>query len=429
MKQTINFNADATDNGGSAEEQFIEKVKAETSKAIETKFAELNANDSTKELAKELDSIKSQIKASASIEQVESLQNELNTTLLSIKSMNESKKVEGIKTFATALAEALHSKKAEIDSIVANGGHQEKSLTLEVKSAVTMSVDGFTGASTLATLPSQFSGIVSPVRSRLMTYMAVASVGTTSANLVTWVEETDQQGNPVYISEGSGKTKLSSIWAEKYAPVKKVGVYGKVTTEMLADLPQLIAYIQNSLMKRMDLAVENGLFSGNGSGAEIKGLTEYATTFDAGDLAGTIVSPNNYDVIEAVANQVILANGIPTALFVHPTTLAQMHLTKDNDYGYVMPPFSVANGTQVSGMQIIPTTAVSAGDFIGGDMSVVNVAVREEATIQIGLDGNDFTNNQKTILVEKRLAQFVSANDTPVLVQGSFATAKTALAD
>jgi hypothetical protein len=45
-------------------------------------------------------------------------------------------------------------------------------------------------------------------------------------------------------------------------------------------------------------------------------------------------------------------------------------------------------------------------------------------TMQIGLDGNDFTNNVKTILVEQRLVQFVSANDTQVLVKGTFAVAK-----
>jgi hypothetical protein len=48
-------------------------------------------------------------------------------------------------------------------------------------------------------------------------------------------------------------------------------------------------------------------------------------------------------------------------------------------------------------------------------------------TVQIGLDGNDFISNKKTILVEQELVQFVSANDTQVLVKGAFETAKTLL--
>jgi hypothetical protein len=47
--------------------------------------------------------------------------------------------------------------------------------------------------------------------------------------------------------------------------------------------------------------------------------------------------------------------------------------------------------------------------------------------VQIGLDGNDFINNKKTILLEQRLVQFVSANDTAVLVKGTFAAAKALL--
>jgi hypothetical protein len=62
-------------------------------------------------------------------------------------------------------------------------------------------------------------------------------------------------------------------------------------------------------------------------------------------------------------------------------------------------------------------------------MSVVQVAIRENASIQIGLDGNDFTNNLKTILVEKRLAQFVSGNDTPCIVAGTFADVISAIVD
>jgi hypothetical protein len=53
-------------------------------------------------------------------------------------------------------------------------------------------------------------------------------------------------------------------------------------------------------------------------------------------------------------------------------------------------------------------------------MTVLNVLFREQLTIQIGLDGNDFINNKKTILAESRLVQFASANDTPCLVKGVF---------
>jgi hypothetical protein len=420
MKKIINFNADATE-GGSPEQQLVEVMKTETLKAIESKIADLNIGETNKTIADLTDAVSK----SATIENLDALKAELNEAILTIKANNEPKKSNKKmnKSFAQNLAEAIFAKKAEFDAIVANGGTQKESVNIEVKSAVTMSVDGFVDASTMPTLQAQFSGIITSVRTPMDVYLGVVSTGATSGNMVTWVEETDQQGTPVYISEGSAKTKLSSVWAEKFAPVKKVGVYGKVTTEMMADLPQLVAYIQNSLVKRLEAEVLDGLFNGNGSGANITGVYTYATAFDAGSLAGTVTTPNAYDVIEAVATQVLIAHGTPNAIYVHPTTIASMHLSKSTYGEYVLPPFQTVDGTTVAGMKVIPTTFVEEGKFVGGDMSVVNVAIREAATIQIGLDGNDFTNNLKTILVEKRLAQFVSGNDTPCIVKGDFADA------
>lgn len=432
MKKYINFNADATEGGAelTPEQQLVEVMKAETTKAIESKLAEVKAELDSNE-KKSIETLTEAVSKSATIENLDALKAELNEAILAIKSNNEPKKSSKKmnKSFAQNLAEAIFAKKAEFDAIVANGGNQKESVNIEVKSAINMSVDSFVSGSELPTLQAQFTGIVTSVRTPMDVYLNVVSTGATTGNMVTWVEETDQQGTPVFISEGSAKTKLSSVWAEKFAPVKKVGVYGKVTTEMMADLPQLVAYIQNSLVKRLEAEVLDGLFNGNGSGANIKGIFEYATPFAAGALAGTIPNANTYDVIEAVATQVLIAHGTPNAIYVHPTTLAAMHLSK-NTYGeYLMPPFQAVDGTTVSGMKVIPTTFVAAGDFVGGDMSVVQVAIRENASIQIGLDGNDFTNNLKTILVEKRLAQFVSGNDTPCIVAGTFATAIAALVD
>lgn len=427
-----NFNADATEGGAEStpEQKLVEVMKAETIKAIESKIAEVKAELDLNE-KKSIDTLTEAVSKSATIENLDALKAELNEAILTIKANSETKKStkKMNKSFAQNLAEAIFAKKAEFDAIVANGGNQKESVNIEVKSAINMSVDSFVSGSELPTLQAQFSGIITSVRTPMDVYLGVVATGATTGNMVTWVEETDQQGTPVFITEGSGKTKLSSVWAEKFAPVKKVGVYGKVTTEMMADLPQLVAYIQNSLVKRLEAEVLDGLFNGNGTGANITGIFSYAAGYSVPALTGTIPNANIYDAIEAIATQVLIAHGTPNALYVHPTTIAAMHLSK-NQYGeYLMPPFQAVDGTTVANMKIIPTTFVAAGNFVGGDMSVVQVAIRESASIQIGLDGNDFTNNLKTILVEKRLAQFVSGNDTPCIVAGIFASVIADLVD
>jgi hypothetical protein len=105
---------------------------------------------------------------------------------------------------------------------------------------------------------------------------------------------------------------------------------------------------------------------------------------------------------------------------------------KDGDKQYILPAgvnFDAQGNLTAWGVRIIPTNALTgtAADFVGGDLSVINVRLRNGIQVAIGESGDDFIDNLKTIRIEQRLVQFVSANDVPVLVKGVFATAKAIL--
>jgi HK97 family phage major capsid protein len=337
---------------------------------------------------------------------------------------------EGYKTLKEALTAAFEEKAEEISAILKNGGKQKESLHLEVstKTVIDMGELNTIGSGTTQNLLTQNTGIISTIRSRELRYAANVSTGSIGNERALWVEEEDEQGNPIFIGEGDGKTKLSVKYVEKTESVKKIAVFGKITTEMMADLPQLISYIQNNLIKRLDIVTEDKLMGATGTGDDPKGIEYFATAFTGGSLVDSVDNANELDVIEAIALQVKEAHGIPNTLFIHPSTMSAIKLIKDDAKRPVWKDYVTTNGMMnVSGMNLIETTAITAGDFVGGDTSVVNLLYREQLGIQIGLDGNDFTQNKKTMLVEKRLVQFVSANDTPVLVKGDFTTAKAAI--
>ena len=410
---------------------FVEKSLEEISKmTLEEQTAYQQAKKSH-----EAEQLKAQIeeatKNSASKEDIEALTKknadvikEIERLGLELKKLNETPKAaeKGFKSVGEAIKHALDGVKDEIAKAVA--GKQDSA----IKVAVTMQVDNTIGAGDTQVSITDNTNIISPIRKRELRYLANVSVGRTSGNRAMWIEELDEQGTPIMLGEGDTKTQLSVRYEEQTAVVKKIAVYGKVTTEMMADLPQLISYIQNNLMKRMDIVVENQLFNGDGLTDNLKGAFTLATAFSAGTLANTITLPNDYDVVQAVALQTELAFGVPNAIFVNPAIVARMKMTKDQDGQYVMPTFATANGLEVSGMRVIPTTAVTGENFIGGDLSVLQVLIREELGIQIGLNGNDFIENKKTMLIEKRLVQFASANDVACLVKGAFNTAKALLA-
>ena len=189
-------------------------------------------------------------------------------------------------------------------------------------------------------------------------------------------------------------------------------------------------------MKRLDIVVENGLFTGDGTGDNLKGLVSYATAFDGGigtkggdGLVGKVDNASEYDVMKAVALQVYNSYGVAGAVFVDSDKLSQMEVAKDANNNYIMPPFKSADGTIIAGMKLIPTTADlgSGVDFVGGDLSAVNVGLLLDTEVEIGRDGNDLKNRRYTIVLERQLAQFVSANDTQVIIKGGFETAKALL--
>lgn len=370
-------------------------------------------------------------------EQIENAKKELQAQhdALSTKVNSKSAEPQAQKSFTQAFTEAYMEKADEIKAIIKNDGKQSGPLVFDIKDAVTIgdfnTIEAVGSASQWSL--TQNTGIISPIRKRQLTYLENVSTGAMAKPYAMWIEELDEQGTPIFIGEGDSKTPLSVRYEERNAVAKKIAVYGKVTTEFMDDLPQLMAYVQNNLMKRADIVTENGLFSGPGTGDDLKGLDEYAAAFTGSTLAGTVSDANEFDVLIAAILQSKKAFGNPNGFFVNEGFLAKMITTKST-YGEYTEPLAFlgrdAQGyTTLQGVRLIGTNALDdlGIDFIGGDLSVVNVLFRQGMRVQIGLDGNDFINNKKTILLEQRLVQFVSANDVNVLIKGDFASAKALL--
>lgn len=419
--------------------KFLAESKSQTDAAVAKAIEDINANIATiKQLPDGVDLVKMQSDLEATIKGFNEYQS-ANKNKIDLNQHTP-------KSLSQAIYDAANEPevKSQIEAMIKSGGKQTAPLVLNLKGfslkdAVTIGMSNTieaVGSASHYTLTSD-TGIVSTIRKRILTYLSNVSVGALNVDkpYAMWIEELDEQGTPIFIGEGDDKTALSVRYEEREKKAQKIAVHGKVTTEFLRYLSKLVSYVQNNLMKRMDIVTENQLFNGDGNGDNLSGLLGYATAFDGGaglvgdGLAGTVADANDYDVIRAVALQVRNSYGIPSAIFVKEDVLAAMDVAKGEDGHYVMPPFKTADGSVIGGLRLIPTTALYTTDFdfVGGDLSVANVEFLQNATIQIGLDGNDFTKNKKTILLEQELVQFVSANDTKVIVKGTFAAGRALL--
>jgi HK97 family phage major capsid protein len=418
----------------------LDTIKADLQKSIDEAGVALktkasNAEDLAQKAFDKADAVLKSLDGVLSKEDAQKMQSQLDKLDIAIQKSAVQKQVNE-ESFKDAFMKAYAPVQKEIERMKSAGERLKAPITFEIqeKTVGTISL-----ASTLANVASssqvtisEFTGVVSPIRQRLLTYLQNVSVGAIGTQYAVWVEEYDQEGVPVFIGEGIEKTQLDVQYKEQRAKVNKIGVHMKVTTEMLEDAGYLFSYIQSNGVKRVETVIENQLFNGNGTDPQLIGLIGKATAFTGASMAGNVESATNWDVIHGIIAQVKAANGQVNGVFVETGQYHVMLSEKDGDKQYILPAgvtFDAQGGLNAWGVRIIPTNALTgtSADFVGGDLSVVNVRLRTGIQVAIGEAGDDFIDNLKTVRIEQRLVQFISANDTPVLVKGTFSAAKTIL--
>lgn len=412
----------------------VKAVIAEAGEAIKAKAA--NAETKANEAFEKAESLLKSFSGVVTKEDAAEMQKQLDKLDIAMQKNAVDKEVHG-EDFKTAFIKAYEPVRAEIERLKSDPNARLKApLVFEISEKA---VGTITLASTIANANSssqvtisEFTGVVSPIRQRLLVYLSNASVGAIGTQYAVWVEEYDQEGTPVMIGEGTEKTQIDVQYKEQRAKVEKIGVHMKVSMEMLEDAAYLASYIQSNGVKRVETVIENQLFTGTGTTPQLAGLVSKSTTFTGGTMAGSVEAASNWDVIHGIIAQVQAANGSASGVFVETGAYHVMLSVKDSTNQYILPAgvtFNAQGGINAWGVQIIPTNALTgaAVDFIGGDLSVINVRLRSGLQVAIGESGDDFIDNLKTVRIEQRLVQFISANDTPVLIKGTFAAAKALL--
>jgi hypothetical protein len=401
---------------------LVDAINIEVGKKLDA--AKSASNDEITSLKSELEAVKAA---------KDELKSEVNGEIVKLKAANEAAfiKADSYKTLADQFVDGYKA------IIKENGAEKMKkkgfSAQINVKAAGTMTTANIDAVGTNSIpyqLASFSAGLVATHRRRPF-IIDLTNFGRTDKMYVQWAEMANNDpGTAGMTSEGGAKTQEDFDVNEKSAKVEKVTAYTKVSLEMLDDVAFMEAEIRNNLIELIALKADAQVLGGNGTTPNLNGITTQSTTYAAGSFAGTFgTAANNFDVLRTAINQVEAANYLPSAIVLHPTDATFMELTKDTTNGYVAPSlFLVSNGvTTFAGIPVIKNTGVTAGTFLLGDFNQVNVRMRQDATISMGNENDDFTKNLITILAEMRLVCYIPSNRVLSLVTGSFSTAKAAL--
>lgn len=328
------------------------------------------------------------------------------------------------KNFEAELKEQIVKQEAALKNLYEKG---DGKLNLTMKAAGTMLIStNYTGGTVGLT---NFDNDFARIQRRQPFMRELVRVLTTDNMYIAWAEQANPDpGVAGMVAEGAAKPQTDFDIVERTAKVEKIAVWIKVSKEALADIKFLQSEINTELRELVELKLDEQILKGDGTSPNLVGILDVAPTFAAiSTMALLVPTPNRFDVIMAAVAQIAAANFMADTVVLNPADYYAMQLVKDGEGRYLLPPFTSQDGMIIAGLRVVANNGVTAGNFLVGDFKKDNLAIREEFNIQIGYVNDDFTKNLVTILAEMRAVNYIKTNHLNAFVQGTFATAITAL--
>lgn len=267
---------------------------------------------------------------------------------------------------------------------------------------------------------------INTTANRVLRMRDVLATGRTSSNLIEYAKEnvyTNNAGPTVSGSpqafENVTKPESAITFTLATATVVTLAHWIPVSKQILSDSPALQSYVNSRLMYGLKLKEDTQILTGTGSNGELPGLYTNRTAY-------TATSPATYttklDILREAIRQCAASEYMATAIVLHHTDWAAVELAKDSQNRYIFANPQSAATPMLWGLPVIVTNSMTSGAFLVGafDMAA-QLWDREDATVEIGLNSDNFTKNMRTILCEERLA--LTIYRAAAMVGSTFASA------
>lgn len=379
----------------------------------------------------DIESLKSEL-ATAQKEQMVQLNKTLKEYGLAIEKLNKNNSERSLISNATSVKDSLSTEenKAKLSALkgLNKASAEQNGITFEIKAAGTMleSTNVYAGN---VPVEQRIAGL-NLIATRQLRLMDLFAKGAASSNIISWVYQANRDGAAGGTAEGDTKNQIDFDLVVASQAVVKRTAYIKISTEMLDDIDFIQSEINNELMRLLMLDIELTAYSGNGTAPNLNGIRTVATAFAAGTFAATVDNANEADVLTVAINQIAIANQeAPNAIMMHPSDITKLKLYKVSatDRRYIDRLIFIGNTLTLDGVPMIGSTLVTAGTYLVGNFNMSTMYQKNAVTINMGLDGNDWTKNLRTIIAEWRGALVTKNNDRTAFVKGTFATDIAAL--
>jgi len=270
---------------------------------------------------------------------------------------------------------------------------QTQRARLDIKATVT--------SDSTTTFPTQRPGVI-PGNFLPLTIRELFTQIPVTSNLVNSLREASFTNAAAEVAQAAAKPESSATFEQYNVPITTVAHWIKVSNQLLADAPAIVAYIDTRARDGLAQRIDAQLLNGNGTPPNVSGLT------DSGNFTAYTATASDL-LVDAInrAKWALWATGnTPDTVIVNPADWGAMERTREGTgtgmYLYGAPG---SNGMMNPfGMRIVISNNMAAGKFlVGAISSSTALYVRQGATVEMGYVNDDFTKNLVTIRVEERL--------------------------
>lgn len=239
------------------------------------------------------------------------------------------------------------------------------------------------------------------------------STGSISGNAVTYYVEAGVEGDFATVAEKGQKPQLHNVAPTAVTDaLKKIAAWWDVSDEMVEDLPFMVSEINNRGLYLLSMAEERQLLSGNGTGANLRGLLNRSGIQTETQAA---TGDSSQDALFRAMTKVQTATGLSAdGIMINPADYQALRLSKDANGQYFGGGFfsgeygvgGVVQQPSLWGLRTIVTAAVPAKTAVVGAFKAAATVyrkggVRVEST---NSDLGKFTSNIITTRMEERVA-------------------------
>lgn len=269
---------------------------------------------------------------------------------------------------------------------------------------------GVTGVASTQAFPvfSQRLSEVFQIARRGLGILDLIAHGTTNSNSIDYMQQVTRTNNAAETEELSSKPQSVLDWDLVNTPVRTIAHWIAASTQVLDDEPRLQGMINDELIYGVQKRLQTQLITGNGTAPNLRGILNTSGTNNrVHAVSGSRFSANDTvgDTIRRMLTDIQIADGAANMVILNPADAEKLDVQREGaGTGQYLRTYDVVAG-RIWRVPVLEHNDMTAGTALAGDFATgCRYFVRQDVTVSLGWQNDQFVKNTYTLLAEMRAA-------------------------